>query len=136
VVAAAGVLVSAIATHLALSRLRANCSYSTSLLSPPVVLRTQGLQHDAFSCVAGCTTGSPQNRYPSHISRFTASTLMRRPSARRPHNTRQYKRRGLRMGLRSEIIDLGATKSVNTPDVKRERMTLHLSRVQGAMDGT
>jgi hypothetical protein len=33
VVAAAGVLASAIATRLALSRLRADCSYSTSLLS-------------------------------------------------------------------------------------------------------
>jgi hypothetical protein len=117
VVAAAGVLVSAIATRLALSRLRANCSYSTSLLSPPVVLRTQGPQHDAISCMAGCTTGSPQNRCPSHVLRFTASTLMRRPSARRSHNNRQYKRHGLRMGLRSEITDLGATKSANTPDV-------------------
>jgi hypothetical protein len=39
VVAAAGVLASVFATRLALSRLRANCFYSTSLLSPPVVLR-------------------------------------------------------------------------------------------------
>src|SRR5215212_11454111 len=89
VVAAAGVLASAIATRLALSSLRDTCSYSISLLSPPVVLRTQGPQHNAFSCVAGCTTGSPQNRCPSHVSRFTASTLMRRPSARRSRNARQ-----------------------------------------------